>query len=112
MTPDPARLPLETEFLFRVVVETDKSRIRKLSGTPWGRAMDVAVAGGTVTGPRINGVLLDIGADWGLITRHGDGAAIEMTDLDCRVMIQTDDSPACLIEMRYSGVGFYHPGGG
>lgn len=111
MIPDPARLPIETEFLFRMVIETDKSRIRKLSGTPWGTAVDVAVAGGTVTGPKINGVLLDIGADWGLVTRQGEGAALEVTDLDCRVMIETDDNPACLIEMRYGGVGFYYPGG-
>ncbi|MCL5777200.1 DUF3237 domain-containing protein [Limibaculum sp. FT325] len=110
MTPDPARLPIETEFLFRVVIQTDRSRIRKLEATPWGTAMDVAVAGGTVTGPKINGVLLNIGADWGLVTRQGEGAALDVTDLDCRVIIETDDSPACLIEMRYAGVGFNHPG--
>lgn len=106
MTPGPGRLTIATEFLFRVVIETDSRRVSRLGGTPWGGGIDVAVTGGTVTGPRMNGVVLDLGADWGLVTRQGDGSTLSVTDLDCRLMIETGDDPACLIEMRYGGVSY------
>ncbi|HKC31209.1 MAG TPA: DUF3237 domain-containing protein, partial [Burkholderiales bacterium] len=45
----------------------------------------IAITGGTVAGPRLNGVVLPGGADWQVI--RGDGVA----ELEARYMLQADD---------------------
>lgn len=118
MTDDPPRLPIAAEFLFRIVIETEKSRVRVLGGTPFGTYVDVAVVGGTVAGPKINGTVLNMGGDWGL-TRLQGGAKeqFSVTDLDCKLLIQTNDEVEGpeheadrLIQMSYTGISFYYPG--
>ena len=53
------------------------------------------ITGGTVSGPRLNGRILNLGADW--LTLHQDGLAV----LDARYALETDDG--ALIEVRDSG---------
>ncbi|KND20486.1 hypothetical protein ADZ37_03505 [Pannonibacter phragmitetus] len=53
------------------------------------------ITGGTVSGPRLNGRILNLGADW--LTLHEGGLAV----LDARYAFETEDG--ALIEMRDSG---------
>lgn len=64
--------------------------------TPSGVRKVVAVAGGTFTGARLNGVVLpDGGHDWALT--RSDGTLV----LDVRLTLQTDDD--AIILMSYGG---------
>lgn len=45
----------------------------------------IPIVGGTVTGPRINGRILDVGADWQTVMANG------VAELDARYGILTDD---------------------
>jgi hypothetical protein len=54
------------------------------------------VPGGTFTGDRLSGIVLDGGSDWQTV--RGDGA----TTLDVRVVHKTDDD--ALIAMTYQGL--------
>ncbi len=117
MTDDPRRLQIETEFLFRIVIETNSSRIQSLKDTPYGKFIDVAVVGGTVAGPKIEGVVLNMGGDWGLARPQIIcGKQVLVTDLDCKLLIQTNDeiegaegAAENLIQMSYTGISFYYP---
>lgn len=61
-----------------------------------GLRMNFHVTGGTVTGPKLNGTVRPVGADW-LVLRT-DGVGI----LDVRATIETDDG--ALIYVFYNGV--------
>lgn len=50
-----------------------------------GRRRIIPIVGGRVTGPRLNGRILDLGADWQ--TLYGDG----MAELDTRYAMETTD---------------------
>jgi hypothetical protein len=65
--------------------------------TPEGLRLNVYVAGGEVTGPRLQGKVLPVGADW--LTIRPDGVGI----LDVRATLATDDG--ALIYVAYRGVG-------
>jgi hypothetical protein len=118
MTSEPARLPILTEFLFRIAIMTDGGRVNFMPDSPWGSHADVAVVGGTVTGPKVNGVVLDMGGDWGLTTiQDAAGGALKVTDLDCKLLIRTDEelnNPdedwKRIIQMSYVGVSYHHGG--
>ncbi len=106
----PERLYPNLEFLFRITIQTDPARINLLESTPYGTCVDVAVAGGTVEGPQINGVVLNAGGDWGLRTLQSE-KSLAVTDLDCTLLIQTNDEgngTERLIQMSYSGVSYFH----
>ena len=62
-----------------------------------GLRINVYVTGGEVTGPKVQGKLLAVGADWLTIRRDGIGV------LDVRTTIETHDG--ALIYMSYNGFG-------
>lgn len=88
------RLPLETEFLFRMTLTV---------GTPQmvGTAADhelrvIAITGGRFEGPRLSGEVLPIGADW--LRVEPDGTA----RIDVRVTLR--EQGGGLIQVTYAGV--------
>ena len=85
---------LKSRHLFDVDITIDPPRV--LGPTPLGDRRIVRVTGGAFTGERLNGVVLDGGADWILL--RDDGAL----QLDVRVILQTDDEH--LIYMIYRGI--------
>lgn len=54
--------------------------------TPAGHRRVIPITGGTVTGPRIAGEVLGIGADWSVV--RGDGVAA----VTAKYLIRTDDN--------------------
>ena len=60
-----------------------------------GRRRIIPIVGGTVSGARLNGRILDLGADWQTV--FADGSA----ELDTRYSIETDDG--ALIDIRNFG---------
>ncbi|MEY2790024.1 MAG: hypothetical protein RL295_188 [Pseudomonadota bacterium] len=58
----------------------------EIGHTPSGLRRAIPIIGGTVSGPRINGTILNCGADFQLIVAGGTQA-----HLDARYIIQTDD---------------------
>ncbi len=79
--PPPAAPALDFAFALRVAV----APALELGYTHLGRRRVIAITGGTVAGPRLNGVVLPGGADWQVI--RGDGVA----ELEARYMLQADD---------------------
>ena len=63
---------------------------------PEGIRVTFYLSGGDVSGPRCNGKLLPVGADWILLRRDGVGM------VDVRATMQTDDG--ALIYTTYNGV--------
>jgi hypothetical protein len=59
------------------------------------------VAGGQLTGPKVNAKLLTTGGDWFLIRNDGSG------ELDVRVMLQLDDGQ--LAYVQYRGILLFTP---
>jgi hypothetical protein len=89
---------LKSEFLMDLELETGG-----LGGGSVGNRSIVAVNGGTFTGPRLKGKVLQPGADWPLTM--GDGLRI----LDVRTVLMTDDDQR--IYMFYRGVVYTPPAG-
>lgn len=85
---------LNVEFLFRLHATLDAPVV--IPNGPHGTRVIVGVNGGTVTGPKVNGTVAHLGADW--LTLRADGTA----QLDVRVLVNTDDGVA--IHMHYLGV--------
>ncbi|KAI8630093.1 hypothetical protein F5Y19DRAFT_484013 [Xylariaceae sp. FL1651] len=54
-------------------------------GSTRGARVAIPITGGTVTGPRISGKVLDLGADWGVTDNNGTFNA------DTRYNVRTDD---------------------
>ena len=69
--------------------------IRELGDGRAGRRRIIPIVGGRVTGPRLNGTILDLGADWQTI--FADGTA----ELDTRYGFETEDGAT--IEIRNYG---------
>ncbi|KAK3346036.1 hypothetical protein B0T25DRAFT_506159 [Lasiosphaeria hispida] len=64
---------------------------------PHGTRIVLPITGGTFTGPRLSGTVLNLGADWGLIDSNGTFSA------DTRYALQTTDGAHIFI--RTSGPG-------
>ena len=64
--------------------------------TPEGLRLNVYISGGEVTGPRLQGKVLPVGADW--LTVRSDGVGV----LDIRATIETSDG--ALIYLAYKGM--------
>ncbi len=67
----------------------------ELGDGPRGRRRIIPITGGSVRGPRLNGRILSLGADWQTV--FADGTA----ELDTRYAIETDDG--ALIDIRNFG---------
>ncbi|KAK6436875.1 hypothetical protein LTR95_006932 [Oleoguttula sp. CCFEE 5521] len=72
------------EYLYTAYVEC-LNNIYNSQG-PRGIRTAIPIVGGNVTGPRINGKILDVGADWGLTD-----PATGIFSADTRYNVQTDD---------------------
>jgi Protein of unknown function (DUF3237) len=75
--------PPELRFAFEIEVEV--SSPLDLGVTQAGHRRIVPIAGGLVSGPKLQGRVLPVGADWQIL--RPDGTA----DLDARYTIQADD---------------------
>ena len=67
----------------------------ELGESPRGRRRIIPIVGGTVTGERLNGRILNLGADWQTILADGNA------ELDTRYSMETHDG--ALIDIRNSG---------
>ena len=85
---------LPVEFLCTMTATLNPPVV--VPGGPNGTRVIVRVTGGTVTGPKLNGTIEDLGADW--LTMRADGTA----QLDVRILITTDDGVP--IHVSYKGV--------
>ena len=85
---------LPVEFLFRMAATLAPPAM--VPNGPNGTRVIVPITGGTVTGPRINGTVDALGADW--LTMRADGTA----QLDVRALIRTDDG--AIIHTTYKGI--------
>lgn len=93
---------LPVEFLFHMAATLAPPSM--VPGGPNGTRVIVPITGGTVTGPRINGTVDALGADW--LTMRADGTA----QLDVRALIRTDDG--AIIHTTYKGIMAPTEGGG
>jgi hypothetical protein len=89
-------MTLETKALFHLTGDVAPPQITP--DGPYGERRFMPVTGGTITGARINGVLLAGGSDCQLI--RPDGVA----ELDVRVVIKTDDG----VHILMKGLGMRH----
>ena len=77
-----------------------------LSAPPWelgetsalGRRRIIPITGGRFSGPRLNGDILDNGADWQIVTREG------VALIDTRYLLKLDDGALAYLRTR----GFRH----
>jgi hypothetical protein len=72
--------------------------IREMGSGRAGQRRIIPIVGGTVSGPRLNGRLLNLGADWQTIFADG------LAELDTRYAMETDDG--AIIEIL--NYGFRH----
>lgn len=84
---------IETRHLCDVTVELGAPL--ELGPGPRGRRRIIPIVGGTVTGERLSGRILGVGADWQTV--FADGSA----ELDTRYVIETHDG--ALIDIRNFG---------
>jgi hypothetical protein len=90
-------LPLNTEFLFRMVLAAGTPQMATGAGARGGELRVVPVTGGTFEGPRLKGELVPgTTADW--LRVEADGTA----HMDVRLVMRTDRGQH--FYMRYSGV--------
>lgn len=87
-------LELKSEFLCELVGDLDDPQ--PMGMTPKGIRMTYPIRGGTVKGPKLNGEVLDFGADWLVIRQDG------VAELDVRAAMRTDDGE--LIYAYYRGI--------
>lgn len=84
----------ETEHIFSFAADVDpKMWVQKLPT----RATRItgAILGGRVWGPKVNGVLAPLGADWSVLYPNG------VIQVDVRALIETDDNAS--INLHYKG---------
>ncbi|NBC37778.1 DUF3237 family protein [Novosphingobium sp. FSY-8] len=74
---------------------------RELGECGAGTRRIIPIVGGSVSGPLLNGRILNIGADWQTV--HGDGVAV----LDARYAVETDDG--AVIEVISQGIRHMAP---
>lgn len=76
--------------------EVQLSKPHELGSCPTGTRRIIPIVGGTVSGPLINGRILDVGADWQTVTANG------VAELDARYGIETHDG--AMIEVVSRGI--------
>jgi hypothetical protein len=82
------------EFVCDLVVEL--AAPHEMGRSPAGTRRIIPIVGGTATGPRISGRILDVGADWQTVLAGG------VADLDARYAIETNDG--AVIEVISQGI--------
>lgn len=87
-----ASLPVEFLFHFHATLAAPIP----VPNGPQGTRLIVPITGGTIAGPRINGTVESLGADW--LTMRADGSA----QLDVRALLRTDDG--AVIHTSYKGL--------
>jgi len=68
----------------------------EMGNAPRGRRRIIPIIGGRVTGERLSGKILNVGADWQVVYEDG------LEELDTRYAMQTDDG--AVIEVRNLGL--------
>ena len=86
---------IHTEYLFTIKIDVEIP-LQMLGKTPYGERRIAKILGGSFAGDKLNGTVLPGGGDW-LLHRADD-----VTQLDVRLTLQTDD--AALIYMTYRGM--------
>ncbi len=76
--------------------EVQLSKPHELGSCSTGTRRIIPIVGGTVSGPLINGRILDVGADWQTVTANG------VAELDARYGIETHDG--AMIEVVSRGI--------
>lgn len=74
----------------------DLGPVLEMGSTVQGRRRIIPIIGGIATGPRLNGKILDLGADWQVVGADG------LAEIDTRYGLQTDDG--ALIDIRNPGL--------
>ena len=82
------------EHLFSYSVSVD-GNLDFMRGMPLGTRLTGYITGGKVWGPKLNGKLLPVGADWSYVFPNG------VVDIDCRAMIEAENGDH--IYMTYRG---------
>ena len=85
---------LNVEFLFHMHATLADPIV--IPNGPAGTRVIVGITGGTVKGPKVNGTVAHLGADW--LSIRADGTA----QLDVRALITTDDGAS--IHAHYLGI--------
>jgi hypothetical protein len=78
------------EFVFEVVASLEAPL--QLGNTGMGVRRIIGVTGGTVAGPKLNGVVLPGGADWQIVRADG------VTEISARYTLQADDGALIYVE--------------
>jgi len=78
------------EFVFEVVASLEAPLILGNTGT--GERRIIGITGGTVTGPKLQGVVVPGGADWQLVRPDG------ISDIHARYTLQADDGALIYID--------------
>ena len=79
-------------------LEVTLDPIREMGAGRAGRRRIIPIVGGRVSGPRLNGRILNLGADWQTIFEDG------MAELDTRYGFETDDGAT----IEISNYGYRH----
>ena len=75
-------------------IEAELEAVVTAGRTPYGERRFVAITGGIVTGPKVNGHILPGGADWQII--RTDGAA----DIQARYIVEVDTGGRIAVESK------------
>lgn len=95
MVSDSSALPVETEYLFDLIITLDAESSNSSGGGPYGSRESILISGGRIEGPEINGEIL-YGSDYGI------SRADDVFELRVQLLIRTDDDQ--IIYMSYNGI--------
>lgn len=91
---EPSLNKYKTEHLFSYSVTVDANMFF-MKGLACGTRVTGCITGGKIWGPRLNGKLLPVGADWSIVHPNG------VVSIDCRAQVESDDGAQ--IYMSYTG---------
>lgn len=80
------------EFVFEIRAQIDT--VRRAGAGPMGERQHIAILGGTVTGPRLNGRILPGGSDWPLT--RADGSSL----IEAHYTVQAGDGTLIYVHNR------------
>ncbi|KAF2200695.1 hypothetical protein GQ43DRAFT_441337 [Delitschia confertaspora ATCC 74209] len=74
-----------------------------VGASPTGTRVAIPIIGGTFSGPRLSGKVLNLGADWGLTTTNPHSSNSSTFHADTRYNLQTNDRVPANIFVQTSG---------